>query len=561
MALKRQYLRPYQAHGICAWQESGSSATVMVLPTGAGKTSIASSCLSDQMNVCGRGIMLAHRNELIDQAAQRLCQYGVESEIVRGADSGIDWTRPMLTGTVQTLIRRLERLANWARGEDVLVFSDETHRVLGPTQRTVINTIRGVAKRFRLIGLTATPYRLDGQGLGVDYGGVFDNLIEAVTPTFLFDNGQCSNCKTEHVRGALCCGMIVRSYLMRPRLFQGQAVDTTGIKAVGGDFDHGEVERRSTSIKLVGDIVDQYRRLADGRVGVIFGVGVKHANMISDSFNTGFVSGPAFTGQVKICDVVTGETDAMERDLILSRLAIGDLKLVASVSVMSEGWDPESDFERALRNRGLWRWNASRTQRVEPKYVPLTVAIDACPTQSMGKFMQGPIGRNTRNHPDKDEALYLGHADNIDRHCQPDQHHGFDLSGFIEKKDKNQGAAKKSVAEAIVVCTACFSTWPGGTVTCKDCGRDLSKGRKIETVQGDLHEVKHKIGEGLSAGEKTTAAKEARFREWVAECRRNNQAPTIADRRFKDQFAAWPERGMKERVYREFGFSRYLFGA
>lgn len=707
MALKRQYLRPYQAQGIRAWQEGGAEATVLVLPTGAGKTSIASSVFGEHMATGGRGIMLAHRNELIDQAAQRLSQYGVKSEIVRGADSGIDWSRPMLTGTVQTLIRRLPKLELWAKGEDVLVVSDETHRVLGPTQRTVVSTIRDSAARFRLIGLTATPYRLDGQGLGREYGGIFDRLVEVVTPTFLFDHGQCSNCKTEHARGALCCGMVVRSYLMRPRLFQGRAVDTSGIRTVAGEFDHGEMEKRSASVKLVGDIAEQYKRLADGRTGVIFAVGVKHAHAIAEEFNSRFTSGPAFTGQVEICGVVTGETQSEERNKILAQIATGDLKLAVNCGVLCldeqteiltdrgwarhdtikatdkvanwdngqvffeepraihhrpravgeamvvcdrvplrvteghnvvwretadgpwlkdkagalvgkivilpvlardlnahdlahcrlqfetehkaenvwcvtvrsgniitrregtvlvmgncEGWDPESDFERALHDRSLWKWNAAKTQRVEPTYHPLSVAIDACPTQSMGKFMQGPIGRNTRNHPDKDEALYLGHADNIDRHCQPDQHHGFDLSGFVQKKDKNQGAAKTAAPEAIVICTHCFSTWPGGTVMCKDCGRDLAKGRKIETVAGDLHEVKTQIGGGaMTAGEKTVAAKEARYREWVSDARKNNLDPRGADRKFWSEYKTYPDQAMKERVYREFGLARYLFGA
>lgn len=562
MALKRQYLRPYQAQGIRAWQEGGAEATILVLPTGAGKTSIASSVFGEHTAMGGRGIMLAHRNELIDQAAQRLCQYGVKSEIVRGADSGIDWSQPMLTGTVQTLIRRLPKLALWAKGEDVLVVSDETHRVLGPTQRTVVNTIRETAARFRLIGLTATPYRLDGQGLGREYGGIFDKLVEVVTPTFLFDNGQCANCKAEHERGALCCGMVVRSYLMRPRLFQGRAVDTSGIRTVAGEFDHGEMEKRSSSVKLVGDIAEQYKRLADGRTGVIFAVGVKHAHAIAEEFNNRFVSGPAFTGQVKICGVLTGDVVAEERNKILAQLAIGDLALLSQVTIANEGWDPESDFERALHDRSLWKWNAQKTQRVEPTYHPLSVAIDACPTQSMGKFMQGPIGRNTRNHPDKVEALYLGHADNIDRHCQPDQHHGFDLSGFVQKRDKNQGAAKTAAPEAIVICTHCFSTWPGGTVMCKDCGRDLAKGRKIETVAGDLHEVKTQIGGGaMTAGEKTVAAKEARYREWVSDARKNNLDPRGADRKFWAEYKTYPDQAMKERVYREFGLARYLIGA
>ena len=97
---------------------------------------------------------------------------------------------------------------------------------------------------------------------------------------------------------------------------------------------------------------------------------------------------------------------------------------------------------------------------------------------------------------------------------------------------------------------------------CKDCGRDLAKGRKIETVAGDLHEVKTQIGGGaMTAGEKTVAAKEARYREWVSDARKNNLDPRGADRKFWSEYKTYPDQGMKERVYREFGLARYLFGA
>lgn len=555
----KQVLRPYQEQGLAAWRASAARATVLVLPTGAGKTSIASSAIQEHVNGGGRAIFLAHRNELIFQAAQRLRQYDVDSEVVKGPEDGIDWSQPVLTGTVQTLIKRLPQLMDWARGHDVLVISDETHRVLGPTQRTVVSTIEGAARTFRLVGLTATPYRLDGQGLGVEYGGVFDALIEVVQPTFLFDNGQCSNCRREKPRGDICCGSPVRSYLMRPRLFPGEAVDTSGIRKVAGDYDKGEIERRSSSVKLVGNLVEQYKKLVDGRVGVIFAVGIKHTHAIAEAFNSTFVSGPGFTGKVELCGVVTGAENAQERNHILSRLAIGQLRLVANCGVLLEGWDPESDYERVLQDRLLWDWNASKTQRVQPKYVPLTVAIDACPTHSMGKFMQGPIGRNTRNHPDKDQAFYLGHADNLDRHCHPDQHHGFDLSGYVQKKDQGATAPKLS-PDVIVVCRSCFSTFPGGTARCNNCGSDLAKGKKIETVQGDLKEVAPKIGEGMTAGQRTVAAKEKAYREWVADARRGNRDPYGADSRYKDHFGEWPDRGLKERVYREYGFGRYLTG-
>ncbi len=571
-----QTLRPYQARGVDllrndSWRLRGKRKTLLVLPTGGGKTSCAAYVINGATNSIGDRehacLFFAHRKELIEQAHARLAQYGVNASIMQGKTTCSrckrswiptagkerctrcghnqveeDLSNPVQVSSVQTLSKRLERLIDWARGKRVLIFVDEAHRVQADTYLAVIETIRSVARSVVIVGLTATPYRLDGQGLD----DVFDDLVEITTPAFLFDNGLCSICSQERPRGSLCCGAAIRSYLVRPTMYGIGAPDMRGVHRVGGEFNSAESAAKMNQVRLVADIVETWQRRAQGLPTVAFAVNVDHSRAITQAFLDAGVPWAH----------LDGTTDPDERADILAKLAIGEYLGVSNCGVLLEGWDSESDYDRVLKNPERY-WNG---RSYPPEYRPLCASIDACPTASMGRYFQGPLGRILRSHPKKDQAIYLGHAGNVEPpdqggrgHGFPDQHHSFPLAGFKRRGDGVQVQERAPVD--IIRCKACLAVYPAGTPVCSQCGAILGKTRDIVTVDGELRELLPEPGAQRPA---TPAEKEARYIALMAEARAQMQRPFLADDNYRAIFGQAPTIAMKQRVYTQFGYGGYL---
>lgn len=561
MTRERQRLYPYQAKGVDSlrvgsWRERKMRKTIVTLPTGGGKTSISGYTLAAALDAGWSGIFFAHRTELIEQAHQRLLQFGIEGAYVK-AGKPERYDLPLLIASVQTASQpaRLRRIVEWARGRRIVLFIDECHRTAGATYLTILAAIESVAKVVVVVGLTATPYRLDGKGLGCPENisaGIYHDLVEVTTPAYLFDNGLCRACWTENKVGHVCCGgHIIRPFLMRPQIYECANVDMTGVKRVRGDLDGAEVSRRMRKVELVADIPTTYERLAPGETGAFFAVDRAHAQMVADSFNERAKSfrRPVYDGG-KYCAFLDGETDPGERACILAMLSIGRYKIVSQCGVLIEGWDPESDYKRVTDDSTYWP-----TRDTPPEYVPVTVTIDGCPTQSLGRWMQGPIGRNTRSHLKKPWAKVLDHASNLRRlKCWPDDHHTFDLGGL---KIRDKGAPEKQSTE-IVKCPDCLGTFKPGPANCPYCGTPIlikSAGRDVVVVDGELTLATRPEESKRPA---TPAEREAMYLKLLAECKARSEPPTVADSNFRALFKMTVPLDVKSRCYRQSGFAAYL---
>src|SRR4051812_17763633 len=175
-----QILRDYQSvalDAIRAKLRSAVRSVLLVAPTGSGKTTIAAEMIRGAVARQGAVLFLAHRKELIDQCSARLDGVGVEHGVIMAGHRRVAPGCPVQVASIPTLVKRLDRLPR-----ATLIVVDEAHHARAGTYGSVLGSYPGVP----VIGLTATPWRLDNRGLGE----LFEDLVVASTPRELIAAGH-----------------------------------------------------------------------------------------------------------------------------------------------------------------------------------------------------------------------------------------------------------------------------------------------------------------------------------------------------------------------------------
>lgn len=302
---------------------SGARRPLYSLPTGGGKTVFACEIIRRALAKRRSALFIAHRRELIYQGHQRLGQHGIQAGVIMGRDPLTDMSLPVQVGSVQTLARRKQL------PPADLIIVDEAHRTLGQSYLDLLDRY----PRARVVGLSATPYRTDGRGLGE----VYDALVEGPSIAELVEQG----------------------YLVTPRIYSPPMSAMEGARSRAGDYRSEDLERVATR-DLVGDLVDHWMQLARGRPTVAFAVSVAHSQMIAESFRRVGVR----------AEHLDGATPHHERAEMLRRLASGEIEIVSNCAVLTEGWDSPAVsaaiVARPTLSRGLWRQMAGRILRTAP---------------------------------------------------------------------------------------------------------------------------------------------------------------------------------------------------
>jgi DNA repair protein RadD len=326
-------LRPYQVDIVerfNAVTAAGKRRVILVAPTGSGKTVIAGEIIrqvvGDGGGAGGRVLVLAHRREIVAQTSKKLADIGIEHGIIQAGEPTDEAARVQVA-SVQTLYVRAVRGSKIELPPADLIVVDECHHATAMTWRKIITAYPDAI----LLGLTATPCRGDGRGLG----GIFQILIECPQVQQLIDQG----------------------YLVGTRVYAPTLPDLKGIKVQAGDYVETQLAEVMDRPKLVGDIVSHWHRLSEGRKTVVFATGVQHSIHIRDEFRKSGVSG----------EHLDGTTPKTERDDILRMLANGDISVVTNCMVLTEGWDmPEVGccvLARPTRKMGLYRQMIGRVLR------------------------------------------------------------------------------------------------------------------------------------------------------------------------------------------------------
>ena len=431
-------LRPYQVNALEAVRESfraGKRAPILVAPTGSGKTVMASSVIHGAVGKGRRVLFLAHRFELVAQAAMKLASYGIKHRVVAPPSSQrqimvdqfktygrsfVDNRALVAVGTVQTQSRRLSDVV---APPDLVIF-DECHLSIAPSFQKVCDEF----PEARLLGLTATPTRLDGKGLGRDAGGLYDDLIVLCQPEMLLGQG----------------------FLVPCRIFgASQQLDLSDVRTVRGDYDQQQVADLVDKPKLIGDALEHWERLAKGRPTIAFCASIKHALDVAEQFEAAGYRAAA----------VSGETDSAERQAAVASLGRGDLDVLCNCSLYIEGLDQPA----------------------------IACVMLLTPTQSLTRYLQS-IGRGLRTHPGKHDCIVLDHAGNIYRHGHPFEAREWTLDG--ERKGKKKAANDNEPGlDRVVTCKKCFTIHLPAP-ECPTCGDVYPvRARKIDQTDGQLQEL------------------------------------------------------------------------
>jgi len=299
-------------------------AVAMVAATGSGKTSIASRMLKTCSDKGHGAWFLCHRRELITQSAITFAKAGVDHGIVA---AGFDGDRKKLVQicSVQTLARRWHLLER-----PKLIIWDEAHHCAATTYDTIYKQFPDAVH----IGLTASPVRLDGTGLGA----WFQEIVEGPPVRELIDAG----------------------YLSDYRLFAPKTMDTAGVHTRYGDFVKSELSKIADKPKITGDAISHYRKYCSGKRALIFAVSIEHSLHIVQQFNDAGIR----------AEHVDGTTQSGERDAIFRRFTKGETLALSNVEIASEGVDiPAVEAAILLRptqSLGMYLQQVGRALRPAP---------------------------------------------------------------------------------------------------------------------------------------------------------------------------------------------------
>lgn len=289
-------LRPYQIEAIDKMREMMSRGCRSVLyqgATGSGKTLLTAFMLKTCVEKNKKAFFICHRRELVKQSIRAFGQlelpYGVIS-----AGWWEDKKKPIQIASIQSLIRRHHKYA-----KPNLIVWDEAHHLGAASWQKLHAQYPGAYH----IGLTATPCRLDGKGLG----GFFKEMLRGPSVASLIDAG----------------------YLSKYRLFAPSSISTQGIHTQMGDFNKSELNIAADRPTITGDAISHYQRLASGKRAVVFCVSIEHSKHVVAQFQAAGIQ----------AEHVDGETPMEVRDNAIRRFCDGTLKVLSNVELFGEGFD------------------------------------------------------------------------------------------------------------------------------------------------------------------------------------------------------------------------------
>jgi len=432
----RDYQQDADSDILAAWQ-GGYQNVLAVLPCGAGKTVLLAYMISRHK---GASCVIAHRQELVLQISIALASAGVvhriigPSSVVRLAivqhmaklgKSFYNPHAPCGVAGIDTLVRRTESLAGWM-GTVTMWVMDEAHHILTSNKW---GTGAALFPRAIGLGVTATPVRADGAGLGRHADGVFDKMIVGPSMRDLINLGSLSDYRV------FCPPCDID-------------LSEVKISLATGDYNQDGLRKAVHKSHLHGDVVSHYRKIAMGKLGITFAVDVEHATQITADYNAAGV----------IAELVTAKTTDADRLKIMERFRAKKTLQLVNVDLFGEGVDIPA----------------------------IECVVLARPTASFGLFCQ-QFSRGGRLAEGKKFYDVIDAVGNVwPRHGLPDAPRKWSL----DRRDRKASKPAEDVIP-LKVCPDCTQVYERFLPSCPHCGFvPVPADRKdIRVVEGDLTQL------------------------------------------------------------------------
>lgn len=484
-------LRDYQAEAerriYEAWH-AGARNVLLVLPTGAGKTVTFANI---QRRMTAASVAIAHRQELVSQISLALARYNVRHRIIgqpaliracvqlHGIELGTSYynaTAQVAAAGVDTLMRRdpSDPLFHQTK----LWVCDEAHHLLVGNKWG--KAVEMFPHAFGL-GVTASPVRADGRGLGRHHDGVMDVIIV----------------------GPAMRDLINRGYLTEYRVFAPpNDIDMSDVTtSAGGDYSPEPLRRAVRRSHIHGDVVSHYLRIAPGKLGVTFAVDVDSAVELA----------AAYRQQGVPAESISAKTPDNIRYKLLRQFAAGEIKQLVNCDLFGEGFDLPA----------------------------IEVCSMARPTQSYTLFIQ-QFGRALRPMQGKTHATIIDHVGNVLMHGLPDMTREWSL----DRRERRSRGTTDDTPIPLRSCLNCAGVYERTRVVCPYCGHKVEyAGRSSpDVVDGDLAELTPDVlarMRGEIAVADTLRIPYNAAPEVVGAVRRNHRERMEAQQVLRDKMSLW----------------------
>ena len=409
-------LRDYQVKAIrdtYKWLYEHEGNPCIVAPTGSGKAHIIAGFCEDilKRNKNAKILVLSHVKELLVQDAEKICLAWPQAPIaIYSAGLGTKEISAITVAGIQSIWRKPEEL-----GRIDVVIVDEAHMIQNEDEgmyRRLLSSLHELNPKMRMIGLTATPYRL-GQGLLTEGdNAIFQALIEPVTIEEL----------------------VQRKFLARlTSTFTDLKMNVEGIKKVQGDYEKQELESRVNSSDINAKVVaETIRRAGDRKAWLVFCVSISHAEKMRDEF----------IAQGVRAEAITSKTTSEERARIFADFKAGKIRAVTNVGVATTGFD----------------------------YPDIDVIVMARPTLSPGLYIQmSGRGMRIKSPGHHQDCLVLDFAGNIARH-------GAVTKIIPPRRTVKTGKkSSQELGDMFKICPKCRKTVMKRARECVHCGHIFSE--------------------------------------------------------------------------------------
>ena len=259
---------------------------ILLAPCGAGKTVIASSIMQDSTNKGKKIWFIVHRKELLEQAERTLERYGILKDNIK-------------IYMVQSLAHKIDKIDE----EPDLIILDECHHGTSSTYLKILNKFSNAY----VLGLTATPARMQGKPLG----DVFEVIVSEITAKKLIE----------------------MKFLAEYDYYAPQiGLDFSDVKIKKGDYDKEGVDQKMGKVSIYGDIIKNYKNLANGKKTIIYCHSIEYSKTIEELFTK-------YGYKIKHFD---GNTPAKEREQIVEDFREGKIQILTNVDLIGEGFDVPS---------------------------------------------------------------------------------------------------------------------------------------------------------------------------------------------------------------------------